>query len=99
MPLCFYKFQKSAKEPNSICLVIIASITHQKLEREMNKDIFEGDWKQLKGKIMTTWGKLTDDDINIIDGNREELSGKIQKAYGITRDAAEKQIDEWQAEQ
>jgi uncharacterized protein YjbJ (UPF0337 family) len=65
----------------------------------MNKDIFEGNWKQLKGKIMTTWGKLTDDDINIIDGNREELSGKIQKAYGITRDAAEKQIDEWQAEQ
>ncbi len=65
----------------------------------MNKDIFEGSWKQLKGKMMTTWGKLTDDDLDVINGTREELSGKLQKAYGITRDAAEKQISDWESKQ
>jgi uncharacterized protein YjbJ (UPF0337 family) len=63
----------------------------------MNKDTLSGDWKQLKGKAKIAWGKLTDDDFDVIDGKRDELSGKIQKAYGISRDEAEKQIDDWAA--
>jgi uncharacterized protein YjbJ (UPF0337 family) len=63
----------------------------------MNKDTLSGDWKQLKGKAKIAWGKLTDDDFDVIDGKRDELSGKIQKAYGISRDEAEKQIDDWDA--
>lgn len=63
----------------------------------MNSDIMQGNWKQLKGKAKTMWGKITDDDFDVMEGNREELSGKIQKAYGISRDEAEKQIDDWAA--
>jgi uncharacterized protein YjbJ (UPF0337 family) len=63
--------------------------------QSMNSDIMQGNWKQLKGKAKAMWGKITDDDFDVMDGKREELSGKIQKAYGITRDEAEKQIDDW----
>lgn len=61
----------------------------------MNKDTIEGNWKQLKGKVQQQWGKLTDDDLDVIEGNRKELAGKIQERYGISRDEAEKQLDEW----
>ncbi len=57
----------------------------------MNKDIAEGKWKQLKGKIQETWGKLTDDEIDEINGRSEQLSGVIQEKYGISKDEAEKQ--------
>lgn len=62
----------------------------------MNKDIFQGNWKQLSGEARKQWGKLTDDELTQIDGNREKLLGKIQKTYGIARDEAEKQIKEWE---
>jgi uncharacterized protein YjbJ (UPF0337 family) len=55
----------------------------------------EGNWKQAKGKVKEQWGKLTDDDLTFIAGKREQLEGKIQERYGIQRDAARKQIDEW----
>lgn len=61
----------------------------------MNKDTIEGNWKQLKGKVQQHWGKLTNDDLDIIEGNRKELVGKIQERYGISKDEAEKQIDDW----
>ena len=60
----------------------------------MNKDIFEGKWKQFKGDIQTKWGKLTDDDLDTINGDAEKLAGKLQEAYGISRDEVEKQINE-----
>ena len=56
----------------------------------MNKDIFEGNWKQLKGKVQQQWGKLTDDDLDVIDGKRTELAGKLQERYGYGKDEAEK---------
>lgn len=62
----------------------------------MNKDIIEGNWKQLKGKAQQQWGKLTDDDIDVIAGKRTELAGRIQERYGITRDEAEKQVRDWE---
>ncbi len=58
----------------------------------MNWNIVEGNWKQFKGKVKTQWGKLTDDQIDVIAGKRVELAGKIQEAYGITTDEADKQI-------
>lgn len=61
----------------------------------MNWDRIEGNWKQIKGSVHEKWGKLTDDDFELIEGRREHLSGKIQERYGIARDEAEKQIDSW----
>jgi uncharacterized protein YjbJ (UPF0337 family) len=58
----------------------------------MNWDIVEGNWKQFKGKVRVRWGKLTDDQLDLIAGKRTELAGKIQEAYGITKDEVEQQI-------
>ncbi|MAH05815.1 MAG: hypothetical protein CL561_09675 [Alphaproteobacteria bacterium] len=62
----------------------------------MNKDILEGNWKQFKGEAKKKWGKLTNDDLDQLDGDREKLLGLIQENYGHTREEAEKEIDEWQ---
>jgi uncharacterized protein YjbJ (UPF0337 family) len=61
----------------------------------MNKDIIAGNWKQLVGKAKVQWGKLTDDDLAVIDGRQDELVGRIQERYGIARDEAERQVKEW----
>lgn len=61
----------------------------------MNKDIFEGNWKQFKGKAKKNWGKLTDDDLDVVEGNADILAGKIQERYGLTKDEAKKQVDEY----
>ena len=55
----------------------------------------EGNWKQLKGRAKQQWGKLTDDDLTAANGRRDELAGKVQERYGIAKDAARKQVDEW----
>lgn len=62
----------------------------------MNKDVIQGKWSQVKGEVQKTWGKLTDDDLDKIEGNREKLLGKIQETYGRTRDAAEKELKDWE---
>jgi len=62
----------------------------------MNKDTIEGNWKQLKGKAKEQWGKLTDDDFDVIAGKRDQLLGRIQERHGISRDEAEKQVSEWE---
>jgi uncharacterized protein YjbJ (UPF0337 family) len=61
----------------------------------MNADIIKGNWKQVKGKIKEKWGKLTDDDLDVIEGKRDQLIGKIQERYGLSKDEAEKQIDDF----
>ena len=61
----------------------------------MNWDRIEGNWKQLTGKAQEQWGKLTNDDINVIAGRRDQLAGKIQERYGVAKDEAEKQVHEW----
>jgi uncharacterized protein YjbJ (UPF0337 family) len=61
----------------------------------MNWTRIEGNWKQVIGKIKSQWGKLTDDDFNVIDGRREQLEGKIQERYGIAQDEAERQVSLW----
>lgn len=64
----------------------------------MNKDYLMGNWKQFKGEVQRQWGKLTDDQLDQIEGNREKLAGKLQESYGIAQDEAEKQISAWEKE-
>jgi uncharacterized protein YjbJ (UPF0337 family) len=61
----------------------------------MNWDQMEGKWKQLKGSIRQKWAKLTDDDLTMIAGSREKFVGKLQERYGIAKEEAQKQADEW----
>ncbi len=63
----------------------------------MNWDRIEGNWKQAAGKAKVQWGKLTDDDLDVVAGRREQLAGKIQERYGIAKDEAEKQLSEWES--
>jgi uncharacterized protein YjbJ (UPF0337 family) len=61
----------------------------------MNWDQVKGQWTQMKGSVRKQWGKLTDDDLDVIAGEREKLVGKIQERYGIAKEEAEKQIASW----
>ena len=61
----------------------------------MNWDQIKGKWTQFKGKAREQWGDLTDDDLKKAKGNREQLAGLIQERYGIAKEEAERQVDEW----
>ena len=61
----------------------------------MNWDQIEGKWKQSMGQIKAKWGKLTDDDLTVINGKKEQLVGKIQERYGIAKEEAQKQVDDY----
>jgi uncharacterized protein YjbJ (UPF0337 family) len=61
----------------------------------MNWDQIEGKWKQMKGSVKQKWGKLTDDDLDYIAGSRDKFVGRLQERYGIQRDEAQRQADEW----
>ena len=63
----------------------------------MNWDQIEGNWKQMTGAVKSHWGKLTDDEVEQAEGNREKLVGKIQERYGVAKNEAERQIDEFVA--
>lgn len=58
----------------------------------MNQDRIQGRWKQLKGKVKEQWGKLTDDDLDVIDGRRDQLLGRIQQRHGLAREEADSQL-------
>jgi uncharacterized protein YjbJ (UPF0337 family) len=66
-------------------------------ELQMNWDRIEGNWRQLKGKAIEQWGKLTDDQFDRIAGKREQLVGQVQEAYGISKDEADKQVKDWES--
>ncbi len=61
----------------------------------MNSDQLAGKWKQMKGAVKQQWGKLTDDDLAMINGDRDKLIGSVQERYGIAREEAQKRTDEW----
>jgi uncharacterized protein YjbJ (UPF0337 family) len=63
----------------------------------MNRDTMIGKWQQFKGKVKERWGKLTDNDLDKIEGRRDQLVGKIQETYGIARAEAEKQLKEFES--
>ena len=62
----------------------------------VNSDTIEGNWKQFKGKLKEQWGKLTDDDLDVIAGKRDQALGRIQERHGIARDVAEQQLSDWE---
>jgi uncharacterized protein YjbJ (UPF0337 family) len=62
----------------------------------MNWDQVAGNWNQFKGQIKEKWGKLTDDDLAMIDGKRDQFIGRVQERYGIAKEEAEKQIKDWE---
>ena len=64
----------------------------------MNKDRIIGNWEQFKGSVKEKWGKLTDDQIAQVNGDRQQLAGKIQEAYGVAKEEAEDQINSWEKE-
>lgn len=59
----------------------------------MNKNIFKGNWDQFKGKLKSTWVKLSDDDLKVIEGNNQQIYGILQKHYGYTKDQVEQEIE------
>jgi uncharacterized protein YjbJ (UPF0337 family) len=61
----------------------------------MNEDTLKGEWTQLKGKVREQWGKLTNDDLDQIQGRAEQLVGRIQERYGVARDEAQRQVETW----
>jgi uncharacterized protein YjbJ (UPF0337 family) len=61
----------------------------------MNWDRIEGNWRQVSGKAKEQWGKLTNDDFDVVAGRRDQLAGKIQERYGVAKDEAEKQVNDW----
>ena len=64
----------------------------------MNEDTMKGQWTQLKGRVREQWGKLTQDDVDQIQGRAEQLIGKLQTRYGIQRDEAQRQFEAWRVE-
>jgi uncharacterized protein YjbJ (UPF0337 family) len=61
----------------------------------MDWNRIEGNWKQVKGQVKEKWGKLTDDELDKMNGRREQLEGKIQERYGIAKEQAKKDVDAW----
>lgn len=61
----------------------------------MNWDQIAGKWEQFKGETRRQWGKLTDDDLETVKGDRQKLAGLVQERYGIGKEEAEKQVDDW----
>jgi uncharacterized protein YjbJ (UPF0337 family) len=61
----------------------------------MNEDILQGKWTQLKGKVHEKWGKLTNDDLEQIQGRTEQLVGRVQQRYGVARSEAERQVKDF----
>ena len=64
--------------------------------RAMNWERISGNWTQWKGRIQERWGKLTQEQLDVIAGRREQLSGHIQEAYGLTQDEADRQLRNWE---
>ena len=64
----------------------------------MNKTVFQGEWEEIKGRLIETWGKLTDDDLKEIQGNHERIIGKLQKHYGYTKEEAKNVLRDFLSE-
>jgi uncharacterized protein YjbJ (UPF0337 family) len=67
-------------------------------DQTMNKDVFEGKWKQIRGQAKEWWGKLTDDDLERVGGKFDKFIGLLQEKYGYTREHAEDEFNKRIAE-
>src|SRR6516225_5593717 len=70
-------------------------VTEEKTECVMDWNRIEGNWMQFKGRAKEKWGRLTDDDLDVINGRQEQLEGKIQERYGLAKDQAKKDVEAW----
>jgi uncharacterized protein YjbJ (UPF0337 family) len=61
----------------------------------MNEDILKGKWRQIKGEVKSRWGKLTDDDVDRVEGDAEKLIGRVQERYGYQREEAQREVDDF----
>jgi uncharacterized protein YjbJ (UPF0337 family) len=61
----------------------------------MNEDVLKGKWRQLKGEVKSQWGKLTDDDLDRVEGDAEKLIGRVQERYGYQREEAKREVDDF----
>jgi uncharacterized protein YjbJ (UPF0337 family) len=61
----------------------------------MNVDVLAGKWKQIQGEVKKQWGKLTDDDLAIVEGQKDKLVGLVQERYGYAREKAQHEVDEF----
>lgn len=77
----------------------IAKRSYDKSNKEKRYELnqIEGNWEQIKGNVQAQWGRLTDDDIDVIAGNRKALAGKLQELYGKQEEEIDREIDEWMA--
>lgn len=76
---------------------LFSSNTSLKKEKtkSVNWDQIAGRWSQMKGSIRQKWGKLTDDDLEVVAGSKDKLVGRLQERYGLKKEAAQRQLDEW----
>ena len=74
----------------------LSAIEHGEWSSKMNTDQMKGNWKQLVGKAKEKWGKLTDNDWQVVEGKRDQLVGRIQERYGIAREEAERQVADFE---
>jgi uncharacterized protein YjbJ (UPF0337 family) len=80
---------------------LVGSVCNANIHVEvlMDWNRVEGNWKQVKGKVKEQWGKLTDDDLDVVAGKRDQLEGKIQERYGYAKDQVRKDVDNWYTSQ
>jgi uncharacterized protein YjbJ (UPF0337 family) len=76
-------------------LMQLTTRAEKKQECAMDWNRIEGNWKQFKGRAKEKWGRLTDDDLDVINGRQDQLEGKIQERYGLAKDQAKKDVDAW----
>jgi uncharacterized protein YjbJ (UPF0337 family) len=73
----------------------LISVLGNEEDQAMDWNRVEGNWKEAKGKIKEKWGKLTDDDLTAINGQRDQLEGRLQQRYGYAKDQTKKEVDAW----
>jgi uncharacterized protein YjbJ (UPF0337 family) len=89
------EFARAVKRAKERCNANGVFQQHTDMECVMDWNRVEGNWKQVKGKIKEKWGRLTDDDLDVINGRRDQLEGKIQDRYGLAKDQVQKDVDDW----
>jgi uncharacterized protein YjbJ (UPF0337 family) len=80
---------------NQFCQIGVDRHLNEVERSTMDWNRVEGNWKQVKGKVKEQWGRLTDDDLDVIAGRRDQLEGKLQERYGTAKDQLRKDIDDW----
>jgi uncharacterized protein YjbJ (UPF0337 family) len=99
--LALRRLARTARAASKIVGVEVAglgtseTIARRNQEQVMNWDQIKADWKDFKGKARIAWGKLTNDDLEQIRGNREQLEAAVQRRYGIAKEDAQRQVSEW----